>query len=327
MLLSHKNKQLRKILRPYKNKMVKIINYLLGIKPKEPYIKVCHNSYANKTILDANSGNLAVGQLLQKNTPLMVTRFGSVELSCIYNYLQLETGKVSRWDKQVVYNMWNNAGFFPNTPKMLERFAEDAIHDLQQVDAMAVWHNEGEKEVVEQYCPHTCFMLLESLDSYLYDMPWSQALQHKKVLVIHPFAKSIESQYKKHQHIFPNKNVLPDFELKVLQAVQSRGKNPVPFASSFEALDYMREQITAQDFDTAIIGAGGYGQALAAFIKKLGKQAIHMGGATQILFGIKGSRWDKMPAFSNLYNEHWVRPLSEEGGGSQGTGWTNKDYW
>ena len=45
------------------------------------------------------------------------------------------------------------------------------------------------------------------------------------------------------------------------------------------------------DFDTAIIGCGAYGFPLAAKLKAAGKQAFHMGGATQLLFGIKGSRW------------------------------------
>ncbi|MBK6274009.1 MAG: hypothetical protein IPF58_04575 [Saprospirales bacterium] len=37
-----------------------------------------------------------------------------------------------------------------------------------------------------------------------------------------------------------------------------------------------------------------------------------MGGATQILFGIKGKRWDNFPAIKNLYNEYWNRPLLSE---------------
>jgi phytoene dehydrogenase-like protein len=74
----------------------------------------------------------------------------------------------------------------------------------------------------------------------------------------------------------------------------------------------MCAQINALDFDVAIIGAGAYGLPLAAHIKRLGKKAIQLGGATQILFGIRGRRWDRMPFFQGLYNEHWVRPLPEE---------------
>ena len=37
-----------------------------------------------------------------------------------------------------------------------------------------------------------------------------------------------------------------------------------------------------------------------------------MGGGTQILFGIKGKRWDEHDVISTFYNEHWVRPSDEE---------------
>jgi hypothetical protein len=74
----------------------------------------------------------------------------------------------------------------------------------------------------------------------------------------------------------------------------------------------MCAEVEKVDFDIAIIGAGAYGLPLAFHVKSLGKKAIHMGGATQILFGIKGKRWDHHEVISKLYNEHWVRPLPSE---------------
>jgi hypothetical protein len=44
----------------------------------------------------------------------------------------------------------------------------------------------------------------------------------------------------------------------------------------------------------------------------MGKKGVHLGGATQLLFGIRGKRWDDDPDLQPLYNEHWVRPHSEE---------------
>ena len=61
-------------------------------------------------------------------------------------------------------------------------------------------------------------------------------------------------------------------------------------------------------FDIAIIGCGAYGMPLAAYCKQIGKKAVHLGGATQLLFGIKGKRWDNY----SLYNDYWVRPLESE---------------
>jgi hypothetical protein len=86
----------------------------------------------------------------------------------------------------------------------------------------------------------------------------------------------------------------------------------VPFEDWFGAYFFMCDEIMKIDFDVAIIGAGAYGLPLASFVKNLGKTAIHMGGVTQLLFGIKGKRWEDPGYFGWLMNEHWVRPAEHE---------------
>ena len=153
---------------------------------------------------------------------------------------------------------------------------------------------------------------MEDLEPYDYQRPWSKALAGKRVLIIHPFAKSIQSQYAKRNLLWENKDVLPDFELMTIKAVQTIAGEKEPFKDWFEALDYMKGQMDALDYDIAIIGCGAYGFHLAAHAKRTGHKAIHLGGATQILFGIKGKRWEDLPAVSKFFNEYWVNPLPEE---------------
>ena len=74
----------------------------------------------------------------------------------------------------------------------------------------------------------------------------------------------------------------------------------------------MFEQAMKTDFEVAIIGCGAYGFPLAAKIKSSGRSAVHMGGAVQLLFGIKGKRWDTHPVIGKMYNEYWVRPDDSE---------------
>ena len=64
----------------------------------------------------------------------------------------------------------------------------------------------------------------------------------------------------------------------------------------------------------AIIGCGAYGMPLAAKLKQAGKQAIHLGGATQLLFGIKGRRWEEnYPSkIATCFNADWTYPLDSE---------------
>ena len=91
-------------------------------------------------------------------------------------------------------------------------------------------------------CRRLCFWLLEP---YWAIEPWTRALEGKKVLVIHPFASLIESQYaEKRELLFQDKRVLPSFELKTLQAVQSIGGES-EFKDWFEALDWMKTRMDA----------------------------------------------------------------------------------
>ena len=48
-------------------------------------------------------------------------------------------------------------------------------------------------------------------------------------------------------------------------------------------------------------------------LKNAGKQAIHLGGATQLLFGIKGYRWehDYPTKIATFFNDAWTRALAE----------------
>lgn len=138
---------------------------------------------------------------------------------------------------------------------------------------------------------------------------WYGALRGKKVLVVSPFAELIEQQYHTRRTlIWKDPNILPEYaHLDTLKAVNSIGGH-CDFATWFDALEYMEREISRRDFDVAILGCGAYGFPLAAYIKGIGKKAVHVGGATQLIFGIKGKRWEN----AGFINEHWVSPRPED---------------
>ena len=74
----------------------------------------------------------------------------------------------------------------------------------------------------------------------------------------------------------------------------------------------MENEALKKDFDVAVIGCGAYGFPLAARLKAAGKQAVHMGGAAQLLFGIRGQRWEARDDYRVLMNDSWSRPLDSE---------------
>ncbi|OQA31809.1 MAG: hypothetical protein BWY55_00252 [archaeon ADurb.Bin336] len=244
---------------------------------------------------------------LISDKPVMICRMGNTETSKLKEMSLVLDNKLEydneRFDILRVYS-----GFFPVNFKNMKRFYERMMCDIKLIDIMGCWS--PEELFFKKQLTHVTKIPLIDLESWYHDYPWSKALEGKKILVIHPFEKTIKSQYKKRSKLFENKDVLPKFNLKTLKAVQSLGGNSDKFSNWFEALEYMENEISKIDFDIAIIGCGAYGLPLAAHVKRMGKKVVHMGGATQLLFGIKGKRWED--SNFKFFNKYWVRPLEEE---------------
>lgn len=264
---------------------------------------------------------------LDSNLPFAVSRFGYSELRALLTYIHIHEDeshvrkifsyikgeKVEPWwHENTVKIITHNAGIFPKEIEVIETFCQLLLEDVRQIDVLGSWL--GGEGWIKPTLPHTKFMRFHDFYHFLHNRPWTDALKDKNVLVVHPFSKSIESQYKLKNKIFTGIHQLPDFKLITYKAVQSiAGNIPHGFDNWFQALDAMKTDISTIDFDVAILGCGAYGMSLAAFIKRdLKKQAIHLGGNTQILFGIKGSRWESDPTFEPIFNSYWTRPLKEE---------------
>jgi len=267
------------------------------------------DNYFGKPILPGSEGNDLIAQMLDSDAPFMVARIGGTELSCLNDYLKNK----GSFKAAIRRNMCDLSGFFPATDEMLLRFSREFLQHLGNVDMIGVWFNENEDRVCHDYAPQAHLVRLRALEPYYHPSPWSLSLKDKKVLVVHPFQKTIVSQFSRHRRqLFSDPAVLPPFILETVKAVQSIAGNQTSHGDWFQAYRHMCDEIARKDFDVAIIGAGAYGLHLAAFVKDLGKKAIHMGGATQILFGIKGKRWDDHEEISKLYNPYWVRPAPDE---------------
>jgi hypothetical protein len=281
---------------------------------------------STRAALSAEAANHHIGELLQSNDPFMVARFGTSELEVVKKYRKIQTfsplEKLADYGATGEWNFsWNrnsgralgcNAGFFPVNPSNLNRFAQLMIDSMDQVDLLASWVN-GEGYFQDEL-QQAILCQLAAIEPYYHQQPWSQFLAGKRVLVIHPFVDSIQNQYHQHRHqLFQPPLVLPEFELITQAAVQSiAGNHPLAYPDWFAALADMYEQAIQARPEVVILGCGAYGFPLAAMLKRAGKQVIHLGGATQILFGIRGQRWDQHPVISGFYNQYWSRPSLAE---------------
>ena len=276
--------------------------------------------------LDPDKVSAILLEALESPMPSMIARFGSTELSCLANYLGVVQGRASVtdfllgrgqqwwWNPSVLQQMERWSGFFPPTEDMALRFGERMLQDIPLIDVLGSWL--PDERIFAKELATTRMVELELLNPYFSKVPWTRALEGKKVLVIHPFSSTIRSQYAKRSLIFPN-GLLPEFELSTIRAVQSLGGEPTGFDDWFQALDSMVAKMEKTDFDICLAGCGAYGLPLAAHAKRMGKKGFHLGGSLQLLFGIRGKRWDNPDYnpdynFAELINEHWVKPGTAE---------------
>lgn len=264
-------------------------------------------------------------EAFEEKKGLMIAKFGTIELKSVVGckleslrfnkvlFSELLCDYINVMPQDRLNSLCKNAGFFPNDLTLQKRFAELMMSDIKYLDILGSSCYE-EKYLWDDIKNIKRIEINSYLAPFLWEKPWTSVLKGKKVLVVHPFEKSIVQQYAKRKELFEDPMVLPEFkELQTIKAVQSIAGEKTSFCNWFEALDYMKSEIDKRDFDVAIIGCGAYGFPLAAHVKRSGKVAIHMAGWTQMLFGIYGKRWlEDQSGFSKYINDYWIRPSESE---------------
>jgi hypothetical protein len=295
----------------------------------------------NRPYCDYNRSrvNEIIYEVVSNDKPCMISRFGTTELITINNYLCVKRNRfilsgvwnyiadnthTPWWNKEQLNYLEVFSGVYPPTIDTSINFSLRYLNDIPLIDIL------GSFQYYEKFMPLRAKIKkvqLETLYPFFVENPWTRILRGKRVLVVHPFEDTIRQQYERREHLFENPNVLPEFELITIKAVQSAAGLRPPFKDWFEALKFMEDQISNTEFDICLLGCGAYGMPLAAYVRRIGKKAVHLGGGLQLLFGIKGKRWDNpsygieeykqypglmQKPYSSLYNEHWIRPLESD---------------
>ncbi len=259
--------------------------------------------------LSTDSAARLIEVSISEGKPYLVGRLGSVESRLVAEYLF----KGSSYSRLTLNQAHRNAGIFPVGKKSLDEAAIRLYSSLGAVDLLGIWDSPYQFRLVDKLplTPRTCD--LAALEPWWSVEPWSRVLSGKRVLVVHPFVETIERQHLRSSHIHPNSpSLLPEFDLICVRPPQTLGHDRDGFRSWNDALSRLVERVSMIPFDVALIGCGAYGLPLGAAIKQMGKPAVHLGGALQLLFGIRGRRWEAMPQYLSLMNDAWVRPSSSE---------------
>ena len=257
--------------------------------------------------LQEDEGIKSIIDFLSADKPCMLSRFGSTELQAL-SYEKFRPF-LYPLKSRTYHNIQYASGFFPVNKETVKLFYQLYEQDVAELDALITWR--FEEMFFKSWIGDIPRISKNTLDGFYNQVsPWTQVLAGKKIVVVHPFAETIERQYEQNRtKLFENQLVLPMFsKLETVKAVQSIAGNAVDFSNWFDALDFMKNEIQKKDFDIALLGCGAYGMPLAAHVKRMGKKAVHMGGILQFLFGIKGKRYIDDPKTNIFINEYFVSP-------------------
>lgn len=266
-------------------------------------------------------------------------KLGTSELNAILFYVSNRastTGLKPPYPDMIKRHMFVNAGLFSaahtTQEEALDDWCDHMIKEvLPRIDGLAEWNPISplyESMVLNAYSPESVRFPLRSLEPYYCvkaQHKWTARIPPGQALaVVSPFAATIESQYTKQADVWSSAPLWPSTQptLHTIRAGYSPSLSTVGLKSSWSA-DILRggwrvavldvaERVAESGAKLAIIGCGALSLPIAAALKQRGISAIHLGGATQILFGVKGKRWATHDIISKFFNDAWVFPSIDE---------------
>ena len=259
----------------------------------------------SRVILSDNMSHEYIKERIKSGEPFSICRNGQAETSY---FIFLEHDRLFHTNRTCGKQL---SEIFDNIEDK-QKYYSILKNTYSSANAHCVWGNITlEEEMLKKFAPNS--VLLSKNATLVYEFfdkedCWTKALEGKKVLVVSAFNELIEKQYKNYKYLHKNPNLLPEFKLVTVKSVWWFDQNKDSrFKDWFEALEYLYCQCMQKDFEIALISCGPFSAPLTERLKGENKQAIQMGGALQLLFGIKGKRWDHV-CEGKYYNEYWVRP-------------------
>lgn len=268
---------------------------------------------------EAQSQEWIAGALARRE-PSAIGKVGTCELMALEyldRYIHLPWPRNASWYRPA-QRLFHTAGVFPVRRDIYQRWAvvyREAVRDL---DFVAQWQPPGsfleayEQAFLNRDLPKAVrgsFVGLEPVGA-----DWLRPLAELRWLVVSPFCETIKSQLPKLSLLNVFHGVEPEGLAEVARSCRFVPCPQLPYMVPpvhqdwLDGLEELKKAMTQQEFDVAIIGAGAWSLPLAAHAKRLGKIGLHLGGTLNLLFGIRGGRFDER----GFYNDHWIRPVNSE---------------
>ena len=250
---------------------------------------------------------------LDSKKGFLVGRNGTIEIET------LVSNRISRI-------LERNAGVFPLNEETIYSWIQETKDAIVSADILAAgWYAPlaaDEFKLLKSINATAKHIPLRALEPYYYPefFRWTSCLKGRRVAIVNSFAESALEQTKKAAAIWPNhdESILPDATWIPIRTgyspvlAQGRAEWPVNVKCWKDAVAHVVQQVVESDAEVVLIGCGGLGMIIGARLKALGKVCIVLGGAIQVLFGIKGRRWEHHEIISNFWNDAWIWPLLKD---------------
>lgn len=263
-----------------------------------------------------------IEECLQKKRGAMIGRNGTIELETLLFRLY-GSAPNQPYPSTIARRIELHAGIWPSDKPSLDKWVFQMVEAIRLSDVLVAGWYEPLKQQEERLLQQTNTLApripLRSLEPYYVppELRWTNLLAGQRVAVVSSFAKTIEKQLEQRECIWPvaTESLLPsNVEWVPIQTgyapalAKGIAEWPADVQSWDVAVTYLTKKVLESKASIALIGCGGLGMVLAAELKKHGVIAIVLGGALQVLFGIKGERWAKHSVISTFWNEAWVWP-------------------
>ena len=272
----------------------------------------------------------------------IIPRIAGIENNyAVFGKFFKETGNtnVQQYFDDVKPAMKRNAGIKMSNNESILKYSGMYLKAFENAEMFCGWENYG--DVIKHISDSHSFMkqlnttkpmawaFALDIFHYIYDTPWTQALQGKRILIISAFEESIREKIAIRDKIYDGVDLFPDCQFVFIKPPMTQSDEPsrefdVELKEFTDKLDTIKD-----DYDIALVSCGGYGNLVCNYIfENHQKSSIYIGGVLQMYFGIVGTRWYKeRPDIVRLFmNEHWSRPkLSERPKGCENI--ENACYW
>jgi hypothetical protein len=277
----------------------------------------------------AEQGAKTICEIFATENPFFVGRNGTIEVEVLYFWLthRHQAGASRKLEYAEAHKKYleNNAGVFPTTAESLDRWCEEYVEALSNMNCCAAgWYQpmvNKERALLDGFARTTCYRCpLRSLEPYYAPagLRWTEKLKGRRVCVVSSFADTMQKQLGKAIWTGDRAGLLEGPEWSFVRTgyapsvAAGRAGWPSGCESWEQAVTYMVAEVELARAEVAVIGCGGLGMVIAGRLRKKGISCIVMGGAIQVLFGIKGKRWATHGVISGFWNDAWVSPAADE---------------